>query len=83
MPPAGMNLAASAFPVACRGVSERMGNIIIPYGSKILCSLLRRASIGGQRNCCLQVSSAAHQGDMAEGEEATPSATRREEIEKW
>lgn len=26
--------------------SERMGNIIIPYGSKILCSLLlRRASI--------------------------------------
>jgi len=25
--------------------SERMGNIIIPYGSKILRSLLRRASI--------------------------------------
>jgi phosphohistidine phosphatase SixA len=24
--------------------SERMGNIIIPCGSKILCSLLRRAS---------------------------------------
>jgi len=40
-----MNPVASAFPVACCGVSERMGNIIIPYGSKILCSLLRRASI--------------------------------------
>ncbi len=31
-----MNPAASAFTVACRGISERMGNIIIPYGSKIL-----------------------------------------------
>jgi hypothetical protein len=41
-----LNPAASAFPVACCGVSERMGNIIIPYGSKILRSLLRRASIG-------------------------------------
>jgi hypothetical protein len=41
-----MNPVASAFPVACYGVSERMGNIIIPYGSKILRSLLRRASIG-------------------------------------
>ena len=40
-----MNPVASAFPVACCGVSERMGNIIIPYGSKILRSLLRRASI--------------------------------------
>ncbi len=40
-----MNPLASAFPVACCGVSERMGNIIIPYGSKILRSLLRRASI--------------------------------------
>ena len=39
-----MNPAASAFPVACRGVSERVGNIIIPYGSKILRSVLRRAS---------------------------------------
>ncbi len=39
-----MNPAASASPVACRGVSEQMGNIIIPYGSKILRSLLRRAS---------------------------------------
>ncbi|MCX5844437.1 MAG: hypothetical protein NT022_11985 [Deltaproteobacteria bacterium] len=25
-----LNPAASAFPVACRGVSERMGNMIIP-----------------------------------------------------
>jgi hypothetical protein len=41
-----MTPAASAFPVACRGVSERMGTIIIPCGSKILRSLLRRASIG-------------------------------------
>ncbi len=41
------NPAASAFPVACRGECERMGNIIIPYGSKILRSLLRRASILG------------------------------------
>jgi hypothetical protein len=40
-----MNPAASAFPVACCGVSERIGNSIIPYGSKILRSLLRRASI--------------------------------------
>jgi len=40
-----MNPVASAFPVACCGVSERMGIIIIPYGSKILRSLLRRASI--------------------------------------
>jgi hypothetical protein len=30
-------------PRSC-GVCERMGNIIIPCGSKILCSLLRRAS---------------------------------------
>jgi hypothetical protein len=48
----GMNPVASAFPVACCGVSERMGNIIIPYGSKILRSLLRRASIG-QQSCRL------------------------------
>jgi hypothetical protein len=40
-----LNPAASAFPVACRGVSERMGNMIIPCGSKILRSFLRRASI--------------------------------------
>jgi hypothetical protein len=40
-----LNPVASAFPVACCGVSERMGNIIIPCGSKILRSLLRRASI--------------------------------------
>ncbi len=40
-----MNPLASAFPVACCGVSERMGNIIIHCGSKILRSLLRRASI--------------------------------------
>jgi hypothetical protein len=39
-----VNPAVSAVPVACRGVSERMGNIIIPYGSKILRSLLRKAS---------------------------------------
>jgi len=39
------NPVASAFPVACCGVSERMGNIIIPYGSKILRSKLRRTSI--------------------------------------
>ena len=25
-----LNPAASSFPVACRGVSERMGNIVIP-----------------------------------------------------
>jgi lipoprotein NlpD len=31
-------------PAACCGVSERMGNIVIPYGSKFLRSLLRRAS---------------------------------------
>jgi lipoprotein NlpD len=31
-------------PAACCGVSERMGNIVIPYGSKMLRSLLRRAS---------------------------------------
>ncbi len=39
-----LNPVASRYPAACRGVSERMGNIIIPYGSKILRSLLRRAS---------------------------------------
>jgi hypothetical protein len=42
-----LNPAAGAFPVACCGVSERMGIIIIPYGSKILRSLLRRSSMGG------------------------------------
>ena len=40
-----LNPAASANTLACCGVSERMGNIIIPCGSKILRSLLRRASI--------------------------------------
>jgi hypothetical protein len=34
-------------PRGVPGVSERMGNIIIPYGSKILRSVLRRASIAG------------------------------------
>jgi hypothetical protein len=38
-----LNPAASTFPVACCGVSERMGNDIAPCGSKILRSLLRRA----------------------------------------
>jgi len=42
-----LNPAASVFPVACRGVSERVDNIIIPYGSKILHSVLWRASITG------------------------------------
>jgi hypothetical protein len=41
----GVNPVASAFPAACRGVSERMGNGIIPYGSKLLRRLLRRDSI--------------------------------------
>jgi hypothetical protein len=30
-----LNPAASAFPVACCGVSERMGNNIVPYGLKL------------------------------------------------
>jgi hypothetical protein len=39
-----VNPVASASPEVRCGVSERMGKIIIPYGSKILRSLLRRAS---------------------------------------
>jgi hypothetical protein len=41
----GINPAASANTFTCCGVRERMGNIIIPCGSKILRNLLRRASI--------------------------------------
>jgi hypothetical protein len=40
-----LNPAVSAYPAACCGVSERMGNIISPNRSKILRDLLRRASI--------------------------------------
>jgi hypothetical protein len=40
----GAESGSERIPEMCGGVSERTGIIIIPYGSKILRILLRRAS---------------------------------------
>jgi len=57
-----LNPAASVFLVACCGMSERIGNIIIPYGSEILRSLLRRAPI---ELCVFSSSGLSHAAELA------------------
>jgi hypothetical protein len=42
-----VNPATNVFPAACCGVRERVGKIVIPYGSKILRIALWKASIIG------------------------------------
>jgi len=48
-----LNPAAFALPATYCGVSGRMGNIIMPYGSKVLRRLSQRSSIHNVRNATI------------------------------
>jgi hypothetical protein len=56
---------------------------IVPYHFHLILDAIRISKLHGARKPLPPVSNAAHQKCVAEGEEATPSATRREEVEKW